>query len=95
MGRIGEVVSRTWRTAAKMRELRGPLEGDSEGNDNIRVKRYVAKYTVNPFVNLLFSFQVTADVRVLLSLQGDHARHEPPHRSDCPWSTGRPRALET
>jgi urease len=50
MGRIGEVVSRTWRTAAKMRELRGPLEGDCEGNDNIRVKRYIAKYTVNPYV---------------------------------------------
>lgn len=50
MGRIGEVISRTWRTAAKMRELRGPLEGDAEGNDNIRVKRYIAKYTVNPCV---------------------------------------------
>lgn len=48
MGRIGEVVSRTWRTAAKMRDVRGPLEGDVEGRDNERVKRYVAKYTVNP-----------------------------------------------
>lgn len=53
MGRVGEVISRTWRTAAKMRELRGPLtEGvaikDSEGNDNSRVKRYVSKYTINP-----------------------------------------------
>jgi urease len=38
MGRIGEVISRTWRTAAKMRELRGPLEGDEEGRDNNRVK---------------------------------------------------------
>jgi urease len=54
MGRIGEVVSRTWRTAAKMRDLRGPLEGDSDGNDNVRVKRYVAKYTVNPYVWSLF-----------------------------------------
>jgi urease len=54
MGRVGEVVSRTWRTAAKMRELRGPLKelGDGEGNknDNGRVKRYVAKYTINPYV---------------------------------------------
>jgi urease len=52
MGRVGEVVSRTWRTAAKMREMRGPLKelGDGEGNknDNGRVKRYVAKYTINP-----------------------------------------------
>ncbi|EJD42512.1 urease [Auricularia subglabra TFB-10046 SS5] len=52
MGRVGEVVARTWRTAAKMRALRGPLAelGDSDGNDNGRVKRYVAKYTVNPAI---------------------------------------------
>lgn len=50
MGRIGEVVSRTWRTAAKMKEVRGPLVelGDRAGKDNGRVKRYVSKYTVNP-----------------------------------------------
>jgi len=54
MGRVGEVISRTWRTAGKMRELRGPLKelGDGEGNknDNGRVKRYVAKYTINPAI---------------------------------------------
>ncbi|KAG8747685.1 Urease [Ceratobasidium sp. 428] len=52
MGRVGEVVSRTWRTAAKMREMRGPLanEGDEDGRDNVRVKRYVSKYTVNPAI---------------------------------------------
>lgn len=48
MGRIGEVVTRTWRTASKMKDVRGTLEGDSEICDNNRVKRYVAKYTVNP-----------------------------------------------
>ena len=50
MGRVGEVVSRTWRTASKMRSFRGPLTtwGDSEGRDNARVKRYIAKYTINP-----------------------------------------------
>ncbi len=50
MGRVGEVVSRTWRTASKMRSFRGPLTalGDTEGRDNARVKRYIAKYTVNP-----------------------------------------------
>ncbi|RDX57536.1 urease, partial [Lentinus brumalis] len=52
MGRVGEVVSRTWRTASKMREFRGPLAGlgDREGNDNGRVKRYVSKYTINPAI---------------------------------------------
>ena len=50
MGRVGEVVSRTWRTASKMREFRGPLNslGDRKGHDNGRVKRYVSKYTINP-----------------------------------------------
>ena len=52
MGRVGEVISRTWRTAAKMRALRGPLNEEIAGqggpNDNFRVKRYVSKYTVNP-----------------------------------------------
>lgn len=48
MGRVGEVVTRTWQTAHKMKVQRGPLVGDSERNDNNRVKRYVAKYTINP-----------------------------------------------
>lgn len=50
MGRIGEVVTRTWRTAAKMKQFRGPLEGDEPTRDNNRVKRYVAKYTINPAI---------------------------------------------
>ncbi|KAG8710530.1 Urease [Ceratobasidium sp. 423] len=52
MGRVGEVISRTWRTAAKMREHRGPLtaEGDVEEKDNARVKRYISKYTINPAI---------------------------------------------
>jgi len=48
MGRVGEVVTRTWQTAHKMKVQRGPLAGDSSRNDNQRVKRYVAKYTINP-----------------------------------------------
>lgn len=50
MGRVGEVITRTWRTASKMRSMKGPLVelGDEEGKDNGRVKRYIAKYTVNP-----------------------------------------------
>lgn len=50
MGRIGEVVTRTWQTAHKMKVQRGPLRQDSERNDNYRAKRYVAKYTINPAI---------------------------------------------
>ena len=50
MGRIGEVVTRTWQTAHKMKVQRGPLAEDSSRNDNFRAKRYVAKYTINPAV---------------------------------------------
>jgi len=48
MGRVGEVIIRTWQTAHKMKVQRGPLDEDSEENDNFRVKRYIAKYTINP-----------------------------------------------
>ncbi|HET9933168.1 MAG TPA: urease subunit alpha, partial [Polyangiaceae bacterium] len=48
MGRIGEVVTRTWQTAHKMKAQRGPLPEDSERNDNFRARRYIAKYTINP-----------------------------------------------
>jgi urease subunit alpha len=51
MGRIGEVITRTWQTAHKMKQQRGSLEQDKgRGNDNFRVKRYVAKYTINPAI---------------------------------------------
>ncbi len=50
MGRVGEVVIRTWQTAHKMKVQRGALSGDSERNDNARIKRYIAKYTVNPAI---------------------------------------------
>ncbi len=50
MGRIGEVVTRTWQTAHKMKTQRGRLAGDSSQNDNSRVKRYVSKYTINPAI---------------------------------------------
>src|SRR5580698_4053853 len=50
MGRIGEVITRTWQTAHKMKTQRGPLPGDQTQNDNNRVKRYVAKYTINPAI---------------------------------------------
>jgi urease subunit alpha len=49
MGRVGEVIIRTWQTADKMKRQRGALPGES-GNDNLRAKRYVAKYTINPAI---------------------------------------------
>jgi urease subunit alpha len=50
MGRVGEVVIRTWQTAHKMKVQRGSLPEDRTGNDNFRVKRYIAKYTINPAI---------------------------------------------
>ena len=50
MGRIGEVICRTWQTADKMKVQRGKLIQDSPDNDNFRVKRYIAKYTINPSI---------------------------------------------
>jgi urease subunit alpha len=50
MGRVGEVIIRTWQTACKMKQQRGPLPGEKNGNDNLRVRRYIAKYTINPAI---------------------------------------------
>lgn len=50
MGRVGEVIIRTWQTAHKMKVQRGPLPEDSARNDNFRVRRYIAKYTINPAI---------------------------------------------
>jgi urease subunit alpha len=50
MGRVGEVICRTWQTASKMKQQRGPLPQDSARRDNTRVKRYLAKYTINPAI---------------------------------------------
>jgi len=50
MGRVGEVVIRTWQTAHKMKDQRGALPEDNARNDNFRVKRYIAKYTINPAI---------------------------------------------
>ncbi len=50
MGRVGEVISRTWQTAHKMKVQRGSMPEDSDRSDNFRVKRYIAKYTINPAI---------------------------------------------
>jgi urease subunit alpha len=58
MGRVGEVIMRTWQTADKMKQQRGPLPEDAPGNDNFRVKRYIAKYTINPAITHGISHEV-------------------------------------
>ncbi|MGA1940920.1 urease subunit alpha [Arcobacter sp. YIC-310] len=50
MGRVGEVIIRTWQVADSMKKQRGALEGDDEKSDNERIKRYIAKYTINPAI---------------------------------------------
>ena len=50
MGRVGEVITRTWQTAHKMKVQRGPLKEDNEKSDNFRARRYIAKYTINPAI---------------------------------------------
>lgn len=52
MGRVGEVVTRTWQVADRMKQVRGPLPGDGQNNDNLRIKRYIAKYTINPAITM-------------------------------------------
>ncbi len=51
MGRIGEVITRTWQTADKMKKQRGRLPEESAGSDNVRIKRYLSKYTINPAIS--------------------------------------------
>ncbi|ARU89992.1 urease subunit alpha [Pseudomonas sp. M30-35] len=58
MGRVGEVITRTWQTADKMKQQRGALPGDGQGNDNFRIKRYIAKYTINPAITHGISHEV-------------------------------------
>jgi len=58
MGRVGEVITRTWQTAHKMREQRGRLEGETGDNDNLRIRRYLAKYTINPAIAHGFAHEV-------------------------------------
>jgi urease subunit alpha len=58
MGRVGEVIIRTWQTAHKMKTQRGALPGDGASDDNARVKRYVAKYTINPAIAQGFAREI-------------------------------------
>ena len=58
MGRVGEMISRTWQTAHKMKQQRGALVPDTDRNDNFRIKRYIAKYTINPAISHGISHEV-------------------------------------
>ena len=58
MGRVGETILRCWQTADKMKRQRGPLPGDGASNDNARIKRYLAKYTINPAITHGISHEV-------------------------------------
>ncbi len=58
MGRVGEVIIRSWQAADKMKRQRGPLPGDTERHDNARIKRYIAKYTINPAITHGLSSEV-------------------------------------
>ena len=58
MGRVGEMITRTWQTAHKMKQQRGPLAPDTERNDNFRAKRYITKYTINPAISHGISHEV-------------------------------------
>ncbi|MCP1646378.1 urease subunit alpha [Pseudomonas citronellolis] len=58
MGRVGEVIMRTWQTADKMKKQRGALPGDGARNDNFRARRYIAKYTINPAITHGVSHEV-------------------------------------
>jgi urease subunit alpha len=58
MGRVGEVIIRCWQTAHKMKVQRGALKEEKPGNDNFRVRRYVAKYTINPAIAQGVSYEL-------------------------------------
>ena len=58
MGRVGEVITRTWQTAHKMKVQRGALPEDSEDNDNFRCQRYIAKYAINPAITMGIAHEV-------------------------------------
>ncbi|XP_041011237.1 urease-like [Juglans microcarpa x Juglans regia] len=69
MGRIGEVISRTWQTAHKMKLQRGSIDPSGPDNDNLRIKRYIAKYTINPAIaNGLFEYVGSVEMGKLADL---------------------------
>ena len=73
MGRVGEVITRTWQTAHKMKVQRGSLSGDPAESDNLRAKRYIAKYTINPALTHGIAHEVGSQVYATVMAQnGGH-----------------------
>jgi len=69
--RVGEVIIRTWQTADKMKRQRGRLTEEMGENDNIRARRYIAKYTINPAIAHGIAGEVGSDLRVEYTAMGD------------------------
>ena len=90
MGRIGEVICRTWQTADKMKRQRGALGGDSSLDDNQRVRRYIAKYTINPAIAHGIAPEVGS---IEVGKLADLVLWKPAFfgRRPCPWSRCRVR----
>ena len=102
MGRVGEVIIRTWQTAHKMKQQRGALPGDNERNDNARVKRYVAKYTINPAIAQGFAHRNRLDRgrqtgrprAVVTGILRSETRPGDQRRLDCLRADGRPQCFD-
>ena len=100
MGRIGEVVLRTWQTAHKMKIQRGTLQEDNSRSDNFRVKRYIAKYTINPAIthgvsHVIGSVEVGKYADLVLwrpAFFGVKPSDDTERRNDCGISDGDPNA---
>jgi urease subunit alpha len=103
MGRVGEVIIRTWQTAHKMRGIRGALSEDTDRHDNARVKRYIAKYTINPaithgvshLVGSSRSGQTGGSGLVEAGILRCEAEPHPQERHDRSRSDGRPQCLHS
>ena len=102
MGRVGEVLIRTWQTAHKMKVQRGSLPEEPAGNDNFRVKRYIAKYTINPaithgideWVGSVTIGKLADLVHLVAGLLRGEAGHGDQDRHDRRRGDGRPQRLD-
>jgi hypothetical protein len=101
MGRVGEVIIRTWQTADKMKRQRGALPEETGDNDNLRVRRYIAKYTINPAIaqgcpsTSVRSKSASAPIWCCgTRLLRRQARHGLARRHDCRRSHGRSQCLD-
>ncbi len=102
MGRVGEVIIRTWQTADKMKRQRGALQGEKGDNDNLRVRRYIAKYTINPalahglakHVGSVEEGKLADLVHLVAGLLRREARHGPEMRHHRGGADGRSQCVD-